>query len=184
MLTDLTIIQDEATRWGSDPYGQMIADAKARQARKDAIAKELQIELSDERRRQNEEDRRKKFLAELEKLAEDRLQRQIRDEHERAIQTIHHRAHITVARIAELFSLSGKDVFSPSRAEPIVTCRQICIYQIHKKFCWSLPQIGRFFKDRDHTTVLHAIRKINRMKKDDGEFAARLAEIDEIVAAI
>jgi chromosomal replication initiator protein len=51
------------------------------------------------------------------------------------------------------------------------------MYLIKAKTLMSLPEIGRRFGGRDHTTVLHGIKKVERMIKSDDAFAAHVAGI-------
>lgn len=52
-----------------------------------------------------------------------------------------------------------RDVRSLRREAALVACRQEICWQIKKETSWSLPQIGRFLGGRDHTTILHSIRR-------------------------
>ena len=73
--------------------------------------------------------------------------------------------------------MSRGDILSQRRHRSVVWPRQIGMYLAKQLTSRSLPEIGRRFGNRDHTTVLHAIRKI------EGELAgdARLKdEIDEL----
>ncbi|OJY66599.1 MAG: hypothetical protein BGP09_31360 [Rhizobium sp. 60-20] len=51
-------------------------------------------------------------------------------------------------------------IVGPQRRRPVVRVRQKLMWEVSEKFNLSLPQIGRMFGGRDHTTVLHAIRKV------------------------
>jgi len=57
---------------------------------------------------------------------------------------------------------------SPRRDAPSVRARQEAMWLCKKYTLYSLPEIGRFFGGRDHTTVLHAVRKIDSMIAEDG----------------
>ena len=79
--------------------------------------------------------------------------------------------------ISRHFGVSRGDILSQRRHRSVVWPRQIGMYLAKQLTSRSLPEIGRRFGNRDHTTVLHAIRKI------EGELAgdARLKdEIDEL----
>ena len=79
--------------------------------------------------------------------------------------------------VSRHYGVSKSDILSPRRHRSVVWPRQIGMYLSKQLTTRSLPEIGRRFGDRDHTTVLHAIRKI------DGEIAndSRLKdEIDEL----
>jgi hypothetical protein len=62
--------------------------------------------------------------------------------------------------IMEREGLSRADLHGASRNARIVSARQEAIYRASKATGWSLPRLGRHFGDRDHTTILHSIRKV------------------------
>jgi chromosomal replication initiator protein len=62
--------------------------------------------------------------------------------------------------VADYFSLSVADLCSPSRNRQLVTARQIAMYLVRELTDLSLPVIGKAFGGRDHTTVMHANKKI------------------------
>lgn len=55
--------------------------------------------------------------------------------------------------------LTLEEIISDRRSTPLVRARQEAMWRISKETTWSLPRIGKFFANRDHTTVLHAIRR-------------------------
>ena len=64
-----------------------------------------------------------------------------------------------VAAIAKRHGVTFADIMGPCRRAKIVAARFEAIVAVAQvRYAWSLPQIGRFFGDRDHTTILHAIR--------------------------
>ena len=65
------------------------------------------------------------------------------------------------------FNVARTDLLSPRRARSIVVPRQIGMYLAKKMTSRSLPEIGRRFGGRDHSTVLHAVRKIEDQIKTD-----------------
>ena len=69
--------------------------------------------------------------------------------------------------VARHHSLSVSQLISRSNSPRIVVPRQIAMYLCKKLTKGSLPQIGRAFGNRHHTTVLHAVRKISRLINDD-----------------
>lgn len=64
--------------------------------------------------------------------------------------------------VSRHYAVTRADIVSPRRHRSIVWPRQIGMYLAKQLTSRSLPEIGRRFGDRDHTTVLHAIRKIDR----------------------
>ncbi len=69
-------------------------------------------------------------------------------------------AAIIMAVTAEYFSLSLDDLTGASRSRTLTTARQIAMYLCRELTDLSLPKIGQTFGGRDHTTVMHADRKI------------------------
>lgn len=64
-----------------------------------------------------------------------------------------------VARIAAKHKLTKADIFGQSRIIPITEARHEAMVEVAKAFPrWSYPRLGRFF-NRDHTTVMHAVKK-------------------------
>jgi chromosomal replication initiator protein len=73
------------------------------------------------------------------------------------------RLELIMDEVADYFSLTVEDLCSPSRNRQLVTARQIAMYLARELTDLSLPEvIGKAFGGRDHTTVMHANRKISR----------------------
>lgn len=68
---------------------------------------------------------------------------------------------------ADSFGISVEDMLSQSRTADIALARQIAMYLARNKTEESLQQIGSWFNKKDHTTVIHACKKINDMVKTD-----------------
>jgi chromosomal replication initiator protein len=69
--------------------------------------------------------------------------------------------------VANRFSVTRQDILSARRTATVVKPRQIAMYLAKVLTPRSLPEIGRRFGGRDHTTVLHAVRKIEGLAKTD-----------------
>ena len=69
--------------------------------------------------------------------------------------------------VSKHFGINRSDLLSVRRNRSIVRPRQIGMYLAKSLTSRSLPEIGRRFGNRDHTTVLHAIRKVEQLMKDD-----------------
>jgi chromosomal replication initiator protein len=80
---------------------------------------------------------------------------------------------ITVARIqsvvAEVCDIPLIEMTSQRRAREVARPRQVAMYLAKEMTPRSLPEIGRRFGGRDHTTVMHAIRQIKRLRFEDAE---------------
>lgn len=79
--------------------------------------------------------------------------------------------------VSRHYAISKQDILSQRRHRSVVRPRQIGMYLAKHLTSRSLPEIGRRFGDRDHTTVLHAIRKID---KEVGESPRLKDEIEEL----
>ena len=77
--------------------------------------------------------------------------------------------------VASAFGVTVKDLVGERRwvARP----RQVAMYLCRDLTAHSLPVIGRHFGGRDHTTVMHAIRVVERLSNEDADFSERVAAI-------
>lgn len=73
-------------------------------------------------------------------------------------------------KVAEYFNISVKELQSSRRARTVARPRQIAMYLAKQLTSRSLPEIGRKF-DRDHTTVMHAVRKVEELIIEDASLA-------------
>ena len=69
--------------------------------------------------------------------------------------------------VAEKFDIKVNDLKSKSRRRELVTPRQIAMYLARQLTNESLPQIGRKFGNKDHTTVIHSIKKVEADKSNN-----------------
>jgi len=74
-------------------------------------------------------------------------------------------------RVAEHFNIKLADMQSPRRARTVARPRQIAMYLAKQLTTRSLPEIGRKFGGRDHTTVMHAVKKVEELCVGDSGFA-------------
>ena len=79
--------------------------------------------------------------------------------------------------VATHFDLKREDMTSVRRAVAVARPRQIAMYLAKRLTTRSFPEIGRMFGGRDHTTVIHAVRRIEQLRQVDGE-------IDRAVTAL
>ena len=75
------------------------------------------------------------------------------------------------------FNLNIHELLSPRRSRSLARPRQIAMYLAKQHTTNSLPDIGRKFSNRDHTTVIHAVKKINELIKNDNEIRQNVIEI-------
>ncbi|MGH1374890.1 MAG: chromosomal replication initiator protein DnaA [Alphaproteobacteria bacterium] len=74
-------------------------------------------------------------------------------------------------KVAEHYNLKLTDMHSARRARQVARPRQVAMYLSKILTARSLPEIGRKFGGRDHTTVMHAIRKVEELMGDDAQIA-------------
>ncbi len=73
-------------------------------------------------------------------------------------------------RVAEHFNIRFADMHSARRARAVARPRQVAMYLAKQLTSRSLPEIGRKFGGRDHTTVMHAVKKVEELRAADNGF--------------
>jgi len=83
--------------------------------------------------------------------------------------------HVTIEeiqkRVAEHYAIRLSDMHSARRARAVARPRQVAMYLAKQLTTRSLPEIGRKFGGRDHTTVMHAVKRIEQLRATDAGFA-------------
>lgn len=85
-------------------------------------------------------------------------------------------------KTAEFYKLEVKDFHSPQRARRVARPRQVAMYLARKLTTRSLPEIGRRFGGRDHTTVLHACRRIEALCGEDPLFKQEVEFLSQMLS--
>jgi chromosomal replication initiator protein len=85
-------------------------------------------------------------------------------------------------KTAEYYKLEVKDFHSPQRARRVARPRQVAMYLARQLTSRSLPEIGRRFGGRDHTTVLHACRRIEELCSEDPVFRQEVDFLKNVLA--
>lgn len=117
-------------------------------------------------------------------------------EHAQETQVVIHRqeqepegvvVHPSIARIADTvaakFGTTRSDIIAHRRTKSIVMPRQITMYLARTLTLRSLPEIGYYLGDRDHTTILFGVRKITRLRAEDPELDAVLRDLSGVLSA-
>ena len=73
-------------------------------------------------------------------------------------------------KVAEHFNIRLVDMHSARRARAVARPRQVAMYLSKQLTARSLPEIGRKFGGRDHTTVMHAVKKVEELRSTDNSF--------------
>ena len=71
--------------------------------------------------------------------------------------------------VCQFFKISKNEMLSPRRSRYLVRPRQIAMYLSKNLTSKSLPDIGREFSNRDHTTVIHSVKTIEKLRQQDNE---------------
>ena len=79
--------------------------------------------------------------------------------------------------VASHFNLNIQELLSPRRSRSLARPRQIAMYLSKQHTTNSLPDIGRKFSNRDHTTVIHAVKKIEELIQKDNEIRQNIVDI-------
>ena len=86
-------------------------------------------------------------------------------------------------KVAEHFNIKYSDMVSARRARAVARPRQIAMYLAKQLTSRSLPDIGRKFGGRDHTTVMHAVRKVEDLCLVDSSFADDVDHLRKVLEA-
>ena len=81
--------------------------------------------------------------------------------------------------VADFYSIKVADMYSKKRPANIARPRQIAMFMAKELTQKSLPEIGELFGGRDHTTVLHAVRKIGEERSHDGQLNHEIHVIEQ-----
>ncbi len=85
--------------------------------------------------------------------------------------------------VADFYSIKVADMYSKKRPANIARPRQIAMFMAKELTQKSLPEIGELFGGRDHTTVLHAVRKIADERAHDGQLNHEIHVIEQTLKA-
>ena len=83
--------------------------------------------------------------------------------------------------VSNYFNIPLSDMLSQRRSRPLARPRQIAMYLAKKMTTRSLPEIGRRFANRDHTTVIHAVKTIVRLSEQDDEMKKNINHIKSLL---
>jgi chromosomal replication initiator protein len=85
--------------------------------------------------------------------------------------------------VADFYSIKVADMYSKKRPANIARPRQIAMFMAKELTQKSLPEIGELFGGRDHTTVLHAVRKIAEERSLDSQLNHEIHVIEQTLKA-
>tara|TARA_B100000780_G_scaffold252653_1_gene199878 strand:+ start:2120 stop:3514 length:1395 start_codon:yes stop_codon:yes gene_type:complete len=83
--------------------------------------------------------------------------------------------------VSNYFNIPLVEMLSQRRSRPLARPRQIAMYLAKKLTTRSLPEIGRRFANRDHTTVIHAVKTITRLSEKDDEMKKNINQLRSLL---
>ena len=89
-----------------------------------------------------------------------------------------------IGHICKYYNLQKEDLIGKKRPKNIALPRQIAMYLCRRMTDASLPKVGLSFGGRDHTTVIHAYEKVEKMRKEDRSFDNLLQQFEEQIRSI
>ncbi|MCH2108143.1 MAG: chromosomal replication initiator protein DnaA [Polyangiaceae bacterium] len=81
------------------------------------------------------------------------------------------------------FRVTNAELLSKDRHKSVAFARQVAMYLCRQRLKSSFPELGRAFGNRDHTTVMSAVRKVERLRGDDPQVNAHLEAIEKNLVA-
>ena len=87
-------------------------------------------------------------------------------------------------KVSSYYNIKLDDLISSRRIRTFARPRQVAMYLSKKLTTRSLPEIGRKFGGRDHTTVIHAVKKIDELKEHDPKFDEDVNLITQMITSI
>jgi chromosomal replication initiator protein len=86
-------------------------------------------------------------------------------------------------KVADYYAVKLSDLLSARRSREVARPRQVAMFLAKRLTPRSLPDIGRRFGGRDHTTVMHAVKRIEELRADDSELDADIQRLTRIIDA-
>jgi len=91
---------------------------------------------------------------------------------------------IIIKTVANYYKCTKNDLIGARKTFPLVLYRQMAIYLSRIMTTRSMPQIGRQFGNRDHTTVIHAVRRITDTRLKNADLCFELYELERNIAIL
>jgi chromosomal replication initiator protein len=88
-------------------------------------------------------------------------------------------AEAIIRKVGDYYGVTIAQIKGKRRDKALVTARQVAMHLVREMTSASLPEIGRIFGGKDHTTVIHACQKIKASLKDDLQLSHSLRELSE-----
>jgi chromosomal replication initiator protein len=91
---------------------------------------------------------------------------------------------LIVKRVAKEFGVSTLDLRGPRRKKELVLARHVAMYLLKSLLDLPLTEVGHYFGSRDHTTVLHACKKVAKLSESDPGFGERLKQLTMAIKGV
>lgn len=82
-------------------------------------------------------------------------------------------------KVSQRLNLKTEDILGLKRKPDYVLARQIAMFLARSRLALSFQEIGRLFGGKDHSTVMHAVRKIENLRENDADMRKLLADIEK-----
>ena len=83
--------------------------------------------------------------------------------------------------VSNYYNIALSEMLSQRRSRPLARPRQIAMYLAKKMTTRSLPEIGRRFANRDHTTVIHAVKTVEKLLQTNDEIKKNVEELKSLI---
>ena len=83
--------------------------------------------------------------------------------------------------MCKFFKISKNEMLSSRRSRYLVRPRQTAIYLTKILTTKSLPEIGREFSNRDHTTIIHSVKTIEKLKEKNSDMSDNISKLKNII---
>ncbi len=90
---------------------------------------------------------------------------------------------LILTRVAAYFISTPAELIGKPRQSHIARARMVCMWMMRRHTEMSLAEIGAFLGNRDHTTILHGVRTVERNLKTDEQLSKQLDFLNEYFAA-
>ncbi len=92
-------------------------------------------------------------------------------------------ADVIIEEVGKFYNISVADIKGQNRTKEIVLARQVAMYETRRLTSLSLPEIGQVFGGRDHTTVMHSLRRVETLVKSSPEMSEIIKDINANINA-
>ncbi|MBC5733517.1 chromosomal replication initiator protein DnaA [Flavonifractor sp. DFI.6.63] len=90
---------------------------------------------------------------------------------------------VIIEEVSKFYNIDAEAIRGQGRTKDTALARQIAMYQIRRMTNLSLKEIGREFDNRDHTTVMHSIERVEKLMKQSPEVAEVIKDINTNINA-